>query len=245
MSNEIEKLFYEEVREKKSAAMGVHNRTGKRGLVGKMVTPADFSGRDYREARNVAAFNIVDIVQKLQEAPALKSVLLSKMDEEYRTYRNAIEKTLEAVGEVVRLSIEALAEEVKILSGRVAELEAMIATGIPHEPKNGFGVQAAPAPKKMSALGTPRRIRWGSTPAEIKATAFRIISDWVAKGEDINVHTIKTRCPSMLRWLYGKKAVFDGLKGLVEEFRGQEGGQEAPAPAKPQPEAVAGGEGGA
>lgn len=241
MSNEIEKLFYEEVREKKTAAMGVHNRTGKRGLVGKMVTPADFSGRDYREARNLSAFNILDIVQKLQEAPALKSVLLSKMDEEYRTYRNAIEKTIEAVGEIVRFSIEALIVEINHLSARVAELESQDPSGLPSAPRNGPGVQPPATPSKMGPLGGSRRIRWGSTPPEIKATAFRIVSDWVTQGEDLNIHTIKTRCPSMLRWLYGKKAVFDGLKGLVEEFQGRE----TPVKVSAQPDTAAIGEGGA
>ena len=43
--SEEEKLFHNEVREKKKAASGVHHKTGKKGYVGRMRFPSDILNR--------------------------------------------------------------------------------------------------------------------------------------------------------------------------------------------------------
>ena len=43
--SEEEKLFHNEVREKKKAASGVHSKTGKKGYVGRMRFPSDILNR--------------------------------------------------------------------------------------------------------------------------------------------------------------------------------------------------------
>ena len=66
MINEIEKLFIEEVREKKKAANGVHGKTGLRGYVGKMLFPHDLLSRKekskYKKASKVMSYNFKQIM---------------------------------------------------------------------------------------------------------------------------------------------------------------------------------------
>ncbi len=205
MPETSEQVFYEEIREKKTAATGTRGRKGKRGMVGKMVTPADLSGAEYRQARDLPSFNVYELLDKLLEAPTLKSVLLNRMDEEYQNYRRATEKTLDAVVEVVRLGLEPVYKELARLEQKVDE-----ALGQVREPGAGPGrIPAAPK----------RRIRWGSNPEDIRATVFRQLEELVADGEELSTELIKRRIPSMLRWIYGERAVFDGIEGLRAEFR--------------------------
>lgn len=60
----IERMFLDEVRDKKRTASGVHSRTGKRGYVGKMKFPSDFlkgkEKRDYLKASKVRVYNMYD-----------------------------------------------------------------------------------------------------------------------------------------------------------------------------------------
>lgn len=208
MQEQSEQVFYEEIREKKTAARGARGRKGKRGAVGKMVTPADLAGSDYRQARELPAFNVYDLLDKLQQAPTLKAVLLSRMDEEYQNYRRATERTLDAVVEVVRLGLEPVYQEMSRLERKVDEaLEHVRAAG----PAGASQPSAPSAPK--------RRIRWGSTPEDIRATVFQQLDQLLADGEELSTEVIKQRVPSMLRWIYGERAVFNGIEGLREEFR--------------------------
>lgn len=69
--NEAERLFLEEVREKKKTASGVHHKTGKRGYVGKMLFPTDLMSRkekyNHRKAGKVVTTNIYDLFLSLDE----------------------------------------------------------------------------------------------------------------------------------------------------------------------------------
>jgi hypothetical protein len=64
MRNSIEKLFEDDVREKKRTGSGIHHRTGKRGYVGKMMFAYDFMSRSeklkHRKAGKVIVSNIYD-----------------------------------------------------------------------------------------------------------------------------------------------------------------------------------------
>jgi len=124
---------------------------------------------EYRQARDLPSFNVYELLDKLLEAPTLKSVLLNRRDEEYQNYRRATEKTLDAVVEVVRLGLEPVYKELARLEQKVGE-----ALGRVREPGAAAG-RAPAAPKR--------------------------------------------RIPSMLRWIYGERAVFDGIEGLRAEFR--------------------------
>lgn len=214
MQEQVDQIFLEEIREKKAVAGGVRGKKGKQGRVGKMITPADVAGREYREARDLPTFNVYDFMHKLQEAPTLKSVLLARMDEEYQNYRRATEKTLDAVSEILQLGLEPVYRELgkvhERLNAVLGEAEAWPADGVDGRPHGGAAPGEAQARKK--------RIRWGSTPEDIRETVFSQLNELVERGEEISTETIKEHVPSMLRWIYGDRAVFEGIEGLRREF---------------------------
>lgn len=217
MKENVNQIFYEEIREKKTTATGVHGKKGKSGKVGKMMMPADLSGREYREARDLPGFNVYDFMQKLQEAPALKAVLLDRMDDEYRHYRQATEKALDAVAEVVKLGIEPLWTEVEALRERVAALAPLVEGKGAGPVVAQAGGAGRPALARQATAGR-KRIRWGSEPMAIRGTVFEQLRQLLNEGEEISTEVIKQRIPSMLRWIYGQKAVFDGIEGLRRDF---------------------------
>lgn len=224
MQENVEKVFYEEVREKKTAAGGVRGRKGKKGQVGKMITPADIAGQEYREARDLQSFNIYDVLHKLQETPTLKSVLLARMDEEYKNYRQATERTLDAVAEIVQLGLEPLYREMETLRQRVDDLASRFAQDAGR--MSASPVASLPSDASVLARVRKKRIRWGSSPDDVRETVFAQLRALVAAGEEISTETIKQRVPSMLRWIYGERAVFEGIEGLRREFfraMGQQG----------------------
>ncbi|MBT2728365.1 hypothetical protein J7E63_15650 [Bacillus sp. ISL-75] len=69
--NEAERLFLEEVREKKKTASGVHHKTGKRGYVGKMLFPSDIMSRkekyNHRKAGKVVTTNLYEEILPVDE----------------------------------------------------------------------------------------------------------------------------------------------------------------------------------
>ena len=73
----IEKLFYDEVREKKKTASGVHHKTGKNGYVGNMRFPSDIMSRSekmrYRKAGKVVTTNIFDEILPIDEFEQLET----------------------------------------------------------------------------------------------------------------------------------------------------------------------------
>ncbi|MHB9145897.1 MAG: hypothetical protein ACYC5Y_11250 [Symbiobacteriia bacterium] len=230
MDDNYEKLFYEEVREKRTTASGVHGLKGKRGLVGKMVTPADLSPRSYKAAKDLGSFNVVDFLQKLAEAPGLRSVLLGKMDEEYRNYRLATEKTLDAVAELLFMALEPLRETLLTLDARLARLEgrdpSLPMAGPPANPaspaKRAGPARLADEPAQPRRASGKPRIRWGSTEEEIRQTVRARARALLQEGQALTVSNIQKQVPSMLRYLYGEKAVFPGLKGLIHDLESKE-----------------------
>jgi hypothetical protein len=71
-----ERLFHEEVREKKRTASGVHSKTGKNGYVGKMRFPSDIMNRKdkikYRKAGKVVTTNMYDNILTIEEFEQLE-----------------------------------------------------------------------------------------------------------------------------------------------------------------------------
>lgn len=233
MQENVEKVFYEEIREKKTVAGGVRGKKGKKGQVGKMITPADIAGREYREPRDLPTFNVYDFIHKLHEAPTLKSVLLARMDEEYKNYRQATERTLDAVAEIVQLGLEPVCREMAAVRQRLDQIAGLLAD----EGYQGAPLKFTPLPsgEDSAVMTRKKRIRWGSSPDDVRETVFAQLRELVAAGEEISTETIKQRVPSMLRWIYGDRAVFAGIEGLRREFL-QAAGEQVPAePGAPAP----------
>lgn len=216
----VNRVFYEDVKEKRTTARGVHGKKGTKGTVGKMITPADIAGREYRQAKDLATFNIYDLIHKLHETPTLKSVVLSRMEEEYQNYRQALEKNLDAVAELLKIGLEPVYEELIVLQQRLDDLSLAIRNlpageNSPDAYRNAvMNVEGEPA----TSGGRRKRIRWGSNPEGIRETVFAQLQALLEEGEEISTETIKKRIPSMLRWIYGEKAVFNGIEGLRQEF---------------------------
>jgi replicative superfamily II helicase len=74
---EAEKLFFEDVREKKKAASGVHHKTGKNGYTGTLRFPSDIMSRkdkyNYRKAGKVMTTNLFDEILTVDEFEALET----------------------------------------------------------------------------------------------------------------------------------------------------------------------------
>ncbi len=197
MHNDLEKLFYQDVREKKTTSTGATKKKGRRGLVGKMVMPADFSGKDYQEAGELVSYSISELIGHLDDSPTLKSVLLTKLDEEHHGYRGAIEKTIDGLTQILRQLLNNVAAELNQLHHRVETVEA----------------------KLDSAPTRRRRIRWASDPVTIRGQVLERLRLLAREGKEINTRTIREEAPGLLRWLYGKKAVFSGVGELLEAYR--------------------------
>jgi hypothetical protein len=73
--SEAEKLFNQEVRDKKRTASGVHSKTGKNGYVGKMRFPSDIMSRkdkyNYRKAGKVVTTQLYEEIIPVEEFEAL------------------------------------------------------------------------------------------------------------------------------------------------------------------------------
>lgn len=74
--NEAEQCFYEDLREKKKAASGVHSKTGKNGYTGKILFPTDFMSRKekyhHRKAGKVMTTNLYDNILPIAEFDKLE-----------------------------------------------------------------------------------------------------------------------------------------------------------------------------
>ncbi|MHB0886546.1 MAG: hypothetical protein ACYC41_11780 [Bacillota bacterium] len=226
MDDDIRRIFEQEIREKKVSARGASKKKGRRGLVGKMVTPADFSGREYRKPGDLSAFNFNDFITKLSQAPTLKEVLLARMDEEHKNYRQATERTIDAVAELVKVIVEPIAHALWETIDRVEVVEtALASTGLAEvkerRARGGAGRRAGgesgSAGAGAGSAGGPTvvassRIRWGATPGQIRPVVAQQLQRLCAEGKNIDTKTIRAEVPSLLKWLYGKKAVFSGLE---------------------------------
>jgi hypothetical protein len=99
--NDIKRLIIDDIREKKRTGSGVFHKTGKRGYVGKMLTPTDFMSRkekrEYTKASKVQVRNMYDEIMDWEEFMQLsddqKRLFLSKWRERHKN-----EEIMEALG---------------------------------------------------------------------------------------------------------------------------------------------------
>ncbi|MDN4471346.1 helix-turn-helix domain-containing protein [Gordonibacter sp. RACS_AR68] len=77
--NDFEKAFNEEVRDKKRTANGVHGRTGKRGYVGAVKTPADLlKGKERRQYEGTSPVTVSSIYDHIIPHDEFKSLSRKK-----------------------------------------------------------------------------------------------------------------------------------------------------------------------
>lgn len=75
--NDIQRMFHDEIRDKKKTASGVHHKTGKNGYVGNMRFPSDLMNRSqkikHRKAGKVVTSNIFDEILSIDEFEKLET----------------------------------------------------------------------------------------------------------------------------------------------------------------------------
>ena len=143
--------------------------------------------------------DVVALIRTLEEAPALQKVLLARMDQEYENYRLATQRTLESVTDLLVSAITPLDDRLSVMEQRLAALQGQHV--IPLDPDHGGRLYK-------------HRIHWGSEPQQIRETVFRELDHLREQNLEITTETIKARIPSLLRWIYGDHAIFDGIDGL-------------------------------
>lgn len=172
-----------------------------------------------------------------KEAPALalREALLARMDQEYQSYRQAVLQAVDTAEDLVRMDLRSLRDDVAEMRARLAALESRLAGAPPAAPATAAappGTSAAGVPTGApftapdaaglpgpAAMAARRRIRWGSSPDTVRDTVFAQLSGLVDDPDLVSTELIKQRIPSMLRWIYGERAVFKGIEGLRREFR--------------------------
>ncbi|MZP28213.1 hypothetical protein GTO91_00545 [Heliobacterium undosum] len=179
---------------------------------------------------------------------ATREKALQTLDEEYRRYRQALEAAFTMAETMMQKALEPVRTELQTIRER---LESMPTTpDIPQIPGQGILTDLSESAPNLAAPGSaensagsgeggaarrPRsrkkekteekakapRIRWGTTDEEIRHTVFEQLRSLEEKGKDITITTIKSEVPSMMRYVYGDKALFKGIGELLEEYRSE------------------------
>ncbi len=162
------------------------------------------------------------IFDRLGQMPNLRSALLTRLDDEYRNYRQAIERTLSALADMLRYGLEPLEQRVADLESRMENLATTMAYPMrSQEPPPRLGLRrGARATTYNSYPGRKERIKWGSEPEEIRSNLLAHLRRIVGNQDSqICIEVLRNQLPSALRWIYGKNAVFKGLDDLRREYR--------------------------
>lgn len=173
---------------------------------------------------------------------ATREKALQKLDEEYRRYRQALEAAYALAEEMMQKALQPVHAELQTMRER---LETMSGTS-ESNPLVIAPPESASSNNQVSNMLTPlhegsaaqsqrrgrgrkketeretvksRRIRWGNTDEEIRQTVFEQLKSLEDKGKEITITTIKAEVPSMMRYVYGERALFKGIGELVDEYR--------------------------
>ncbi|MTV48685.1 hypothetical protein GJ688_06795 [Heliobacillus mobilis] len=174
---------------------------------------------------------------------ATREKALQTLDEEYRRYRQALEAAFSLAEEMMQKALEPVRSELQTIRERLETMpsNADYAQGV------GQGIladlsESAPnlansvvSGESQSSSGQRRtrprkkekeeermkgsRIRWGNTDDEIRNTVFEQLKALEERGKEITITTIKAEVPSMMRYVYGERALFKGIGDLLEEYR--------------------------
>lgn len=121
---------------------------------------------------------------------------------------------LHSASEPLWQELAALQQRVRDLERKVAALQA--ARGARGE-RTGKGRGWAGRPAGSRSPGA-RRIRWGSSDEEIRQTVLQEAARIRERTGKLDVATLRAELPSVFRFLYGDRAVFAGVKGLIAEL---------------------------
>lgn len=149
--NEAEQCFFEDVRQKKKAALGVHSKTGKNGYTGKILFPTDLMSRkekyNHRKAGRVMTTNMYEDILPIEEFEILEAYEQRNRLAYWRGMKNAKD----------------IQKEMGINSKRYYEIVSELQ--LPKAPRTKSGEE----PKKRTAKVT-------TAPETIKAAAIAIQS---------------------------------------------------------------------
>lgn len=93
MYNEIEKMFKDEVREKKVTARGCYAMKGKRGIIKKMVTPLDFMSK--KEKKEYIKGGLIEVSNMYSDITQIPTV--AELKEKIKKDKAGAKKTLEII----------------------------------------------------------------------------------------------------------------------------------------------------
>ncbi|QGG49386.1 hypothetical protein [Heliorestis convoluta] len=156
-----------------------------------------------------------------------KEKALQKLDEEHRRYRQVLEAAYALSEEMMQAALEPLHKELQAIRGQVETIKTMAQPQVQDKEHYQESEQKAQEKKstprgrnnrKKEEKSTRSRIRWGNTEEEIRKTVFEQLQSLESRGKEITITTIKTEVPSMMRYVYGDKALFKGIGELMEEY---------------------------
>ncbi|MZP30373.1 hypothetical protein GTO91_11685 [Heliobacterium undosum] len=173
---------------------------------------------------------------------------LLQLDADYQRYRQSVEFAFQLAQDLVNRALEPVMNELTSVRQALEELKATVK----EESERQASAAEAAAEAASEAVETtielvdeaprrgrrrkvaepvavkPARIRWGSSEDEIKATIFEQLRLLEERGKEITVTNIKEEVPSMMRFLYGKDAMFQGINALIEEYQRRKSAGELP-----------------
>ena len=126
---DIEKIFNDDIKNKKNIRKGVFNKTGKTGKIGTVRFPKHEKGET--KPITLAQYNMNDIVKLINENSTLKEMVMSELDISYMEYRNNINRVFDQIMEVYKRGIEEeiskrINKAIIPLEKRINELENVI-----------------------------------------------------------------------------------------------------------------------
>ncbi|MTV48870.1 hypothetical protein GJ688_07730 [Heliobacillus mobilis] len=167
---------------------------------------------------------------------------LQQLDADYQRYRQSVEFAFKMAQELVNRALDPVVSELASVRNVLQDLQTTIqvekqeqsnlaetlgeaATSLTAEETDSEATETMEAPRRGRRKKVvepikvkPNRIRWGSTEEEIKNTIFEQLRLLEEHGKEITVTNIKEDVPSMMRFLYGKDALFQGINALIEEY---------------------------
>lgn len=161
------------------------------------------------------------VFDRLGQMPTLRSVLLTRMDDEYRNYRQAIERTLAAMADMLRFGLEPLEQRVAELESRLETISTAVADPVRSQESPRMALRRGGRAATYSDYRSRKeRIKWGSEPDEIRSNLLAHLRRIVGNQDSqICIEVLRNQLPSALRWIYGKNAVFKGLDDLKRQYR--------------------------
>ncbi|MBC9783585.1 hypothetical protein H1S01_03535 [Heliobacterium chlorum] len=166
---------------------------------------------------------------------------LQQLDADYQRYRQSVEFAFKMAQELVNRALDPVVSELASVRNVLQDLQTTIqvekqeqsnlvdtlgetTTSLAAE-EDSETAETMEAPRRGRRKKVvepvkvkPNRIRWGSTEEEIKNTIFEQLRLLEEHGKEITVTNIKEDVPSMMRFLYGKDALFQGINALIEEY---------------------------